>query len=81
MYAELKAPPGVTDLVFVTDAQCRIGQTLKIQFLNWKEVVRARLVTLVIDNPPGDLADISDEVHTVRSLAPDAGAVGRVLSL
>ena len=35
----------------------------------------------VIDNPPGDLALVSDEVHTVRSLDPDADAVGRVLSL
>ena len=39
------------------------------------------LVTLVVDSPPGDLAEISDEVHAVRSLAPDSDAVGRVLSL
>jgi hypothetical protein len=38
-------------------------------------------VTLVLDDPPGDLAHVSDEVHRVRSLAPDADAVGRVLSL
>jgi uncharacterized protein with von Willebrand factor type A (vWA) domain len=81
MYADLKAPPGVTDLVFVTDAQCRIDEISKIQFLNWKEAAHARLVTLVIDNPPGDLALVSDEVHTLRSLDPDADAVGRVLSL
>jgi uncharacterized protein with von Willebrand factor type A (vWA) domain len=81
MYAELKAPPGVTDLVFVTDAKCRIDDSSKIRFLNWKEAAHARLVTLVIDNPPGDLALVSDEVHTVRSLDPDADAVGRVLSL
>ena len=81
MYAELKAPPGATDLVFVTDAQCRIDEISKIRFLTWKEEAHARLVTPVIDNPPGDLALVSDEVHTVRSLDPDADAVGRVLSL
>lgn len=81
MYAELNAPPGVTDLVFVTDAKCRIDPTSQIHFLNWKKEVKARLVSLVIDSPPGDLALVSDEAHTVRSLAPDADAVGRVLSL
>jgi uncharacterized protein with von Willebrand factor type A (vWA) domain len=81
MYRKLKAPPGVTDLVFVTDARCRLPPDLQTQFSGWKRSVRARLVTLVIDNQPGDLAHVSDEVHTVRSLDPDSDAVGRVLSL
>ena len=81
MFRELKAPTGVTDLVFVTDARCRLPADLRVAFSNWKQSARARLVTLVIDKPPGDLAHVSDEVHTVRSLAPDSAAVGRVLSL
>ena len=81
MYRELKAPTGVTDLVFVTDARCRLPAEVQNHFLEWKRDAQARLVTLVIDNPPGDLAHVSDEVHTVRSLAPDSDAVGRVLSL
>ena len=81
MYAELKAPPGVTDVVFVTDAQCRIPADVRGAFLAWKAAARTRLVTLVIDNAPGDLAHVSDEVHAVRSLTPDADAVGRVLAL
>ncbi|MGC4051932.1 MAG: hypothetical protein QM757_21530 [Paludibaculum sp.] len=54
---------------------------MRASFLGWKAAVKARLTTLVIDSPPGDLAAISDEVHLVRSLTPDADAVGRVLSL
>jgi uncharacterized protein with von Willebrand factor type A (vWA) domain len=81
MYRELKAPTGVTDLVFVTDARCRLSPEIKNRFLEWKRTAQARLVTLVIDNQPGDLAHLSDEVHTVRSLDPDSDAVGRVLSL
>jgi len=81
MYAALKAPPGVTDLVFVTDAKCRLPADVRDAFLAWKAATRARLVTLVIDNPPGDLALVSDEVYPVRALAPDSDAVGRVLSL
>lgn len=81
MYRELKAPTGMTDLVFVTDARCRLPADVRAAFSDWKLSARARLVTLVIDNQPGDLALVSDEVHAVRSLAPDSDAVGRVLSL
>ena len=81
MYADLKAPPGVTDVVFVTDAKCHLPAAVRDPFLAWKAAARARLVTLVIDADPGHLALVSDEVHVVRSLAPDGDAIGRVLSL
>jgi uncharacterized protein with von Willebrand factor type A (vWA) domain len=81
MYRELNAPAGVTDVVFVTDARCRLPPAVRDAFLAWKAAARARLVTLVIDSPPGDLALVSDEVHAVRALDPGADAVGRVLSL
>jgi uncharacterized protein with von Willebrand factor type A (vWA) domain len=67
--------------VFVTDAQCRLPSDLRDAFLAWKASAQPRLVSLVVDNPAGDLTAISDEVHLVRSLAPDSDAVGRVLSL
>ena len=67
----------MTDVVFVTDARCRLPADVRVRFLAWKAAARARLVTLVLDNAPGDLALVSDEVHAVRSLAPDADAVGR----
>ena len=81
MYAELGAPRGVTDVIFLTDARARIPAAVRDRFLAWKQSVTARVVALVIDNPPGDLALVSDECHTVRSLDPSADAVGRVLSL
>ena len=81
MYRELGAPAGVTDLVFVTDAKCRLPADVQKHFLGWKASAKARLVTLVIDSVAGDLALISDEVHLVRSLSPESDAVGRVLSL
>ena len=81
IHQELGAPAGVTDLVFVTDCLCRIPADVRDRFLAWKRAAKARLVTLVIDGEPGDLALVSDEVHTVRSLAPTEEAVGRVLSL
>jgi uncharacterized protein with von Willebrand factor type A (vWA) domain len=81
MYAELKAPTGVTDVIFVTDARCRLPAELQKHFLDWKQSVQARLITLVLDHDAGDLTVVSDEVHFVRTLDPAADAVGRVLLL
>jgi uncharacterized protein with von Willebrand factor type A (vWA) domain len=80
MHAELKAPPGKTDVLFVTDAQVRLPAAVRDGFLAWKRQAKARLVTLVIQGNPGDLDAISDEVHLVRSLAAEEDAVGRALS-
>lgn len=81
LYRELNAPPGITDVVFVTDAVCRLPAGVRDAFLAWKRQARARLITLVLNTAAGDLAAISDEVHLVTTLDPDADAVGRVLSV
>jgi uncharacterized protein with von Willebrand factor type A (vWA) domain len=80
-YQRLGAPVGVTDLIFVTDAQARIPDELRAEFVDWKKSARVRVISLVLDNPPGDLAAVSDEVHAVQTLDPDGDAVGRVLSI
>lgn len=80
-YAQLKAPAGRTDVLFITDARCRIPQDVHEHFLLWKARAQARLVTLVVGSEPGDLAGVSDEVHRVGTLSATEEAVGRVLSL
>jgi uncharacterized protein with von Willebrand factor type A (vWA) domain len=80
-YRRLGAPPGVTDVVLITDAQARIPGDVAAAFNAWRRSVRARVTTLVIADPPGDLALVSDEVHQVRALAATEDAVGQVLSL
>lgn len=81
IYQQLKAPVGDTDVIFITDCLCRIPQEVQKHFLEWKQSVKARLITLVIASSPGDLAHVSDEVHVVPSLAVSEAAVGRVLSI
>jgi uncharacterized protein with von Willebrand factor type A (vWA) domain len=81
MYTEIGAPAGITDLVMVTDARCRIPAELKKYFLDWRIIAQVRAVALVINNPPGDLASVCDEVHQVPDLDPAGEAVGRILSL
>ena len=81
MYSEMKAPPGVTDVILVTDAICQIPAEVRERFCAWKRSAQIRAIALVIDNPHGDLAAVADEVHSVRSLDADESAVGRVLSI
>ena len=80
-YEKLGAPVGRTDVIFVTDAICRIPARLQEEFCAWKEQARARVISLVIQSTPGDLAAISDEVHEVPSLAVSEAAVERVLAV
>lgn len=80
-YQQLGAPVGNTDVIFLTDALCYIPAEIQEQFKAWKQQVRARLITLVIQSSPGDLVGISDELHVVQSLAVSESAVERVLSL
>jgi uncharacterized protein with von Willebrand factor type A (vWA) domain len=81
MYREIGAPAGVTDLVMVTDARCRITTERRERFLDWRRSARVRAVALVVGSAPGDLEGVCDEVHRVTALDPAGEAVGRVLSL
>lgn len=80
-YQKLGAPVGKTDVIFVTDALCRIPARLQEEFCTWKQQVQARLISLIIQSTPGDLRAISDEVHEVPSLSVSEAAVEHVLSL
>lgn len=81
IYQHLKAPAGKTDVIFVTDAICRLPADVMAIFVAWKKSVQARLITLVIGAGAGDLATISDEVHLVQSLSVDETGVGKVLAV
>ena len=79
-FKRLGAPAGVTDVLFVTDAACRIPADVAARFNAWRTAARARVVSLVVGRQPGDLTLVSDECHLVAELSPDAAAVDRVLS-
>jgi uncharacterized protein with von Willebrand factor type A (vWA) domain len=80
MWQDLKAPKGRTDVLFLTDAQCFLPDEAKRRLLDWKREAQARLVTLVIQGQPGDLAAVSDECHCVGALTASEEGVGRALS-
>ena len=80
-YESLNAPKGKTDLIFLTDAACSISAKLAKTFIDWKKSVQAKLITLVIDSEPEDLAKISDEVHRIRSVDVSEYGIERILSI
>ena len=51
------------------------------RFNAWKKDVRARVISLILESRPGDLAAISDECHLVRTLDAGEVAIGRVLAI
>jgi uncharacterized protein with von Willebrand factor type A (vWA) domain len=80
-YRQLGAPAGKTDVICITDALCRIPAKVRDEFCAWKKQAQARVIALIIQSTPGDLAAVSDEVHEVPSLAVTEAAVEHVLSL
>jgi len=81
MYADLKPPAGATDVIMITDAICKLPAALVAKFNAWKLAVRARVLSLILESRPGDLAAVSDECHQVRTLDAGEVAIGRVLSM
>ena len=80
-YEWLAAPKGKTDVILITDAICRIPQDMSDRFIAWKQRVQARVISLIIQSRPGDLAALSDEVFELPSLSADEAGVARILSL
>lgn len=80
-WGELGCPKGKTDIIVITDAICRIPETLQKSFNAWKQAEQVKMISLVINSAPGDLASVSDQVHRVRSLGLEEAAVGEALSI
>lgn len=81
-YAEdMKAPPGKTDVVLITDAIVDLPDDLRDGFLAWKALAKARVQSLIVDGDPGDLAQVSDEVYRVASIDAGGDEVGKILAI
>lgn len=82
-YKRIGAPPGKTDLIFISDAQCDIPKEVQESFKLWKTEVQAKLITLLVGryHRSGTLEEISDEYHVVENLGITEAGVERVLSI
>lgn len=81
IYKRIGAPKGKTDVLFLTDALCRIPSDIVDSFNAWKKEANAKLTTLIIDSKPGDLTLVSDEVHEVAGINVENEAVKEVVAI
>lgn len=77
----LGCPKGKTDIICITDAIVDVPDKVQRDFRAWKEREQVKLVTLVLDSPPGDMAAVSDRVHQVKSLSLEEEAVAEALTI
>lgn len=80
-FAELQCPRGKTDLVFVTDGIVSIDQRTREDFLRFKKEWGARAISLVIQADPEPMRPVSDEVHAVRDLSLNEGAIRELMGI
>lgn len=77
----LGCPKGKTDIICITDAIVHVPDALRESFLAWKAREQVKMITLVLNGKPGEIGQVSDRVHCVRSLSLEEDAVAEALSV
>ncbi len=80
-WGELGCPKGKTDILCITDAIVSVPAAVRQSFLAWKAQEQVKLVTLIINGEPGDMAGVSDRVHRVKSLSLEESSVAEALTV
>lgn len=80
-YAALGAPRGKTDVLFITDAVCRIPAHGVASFNAWKREVGAKVSGLIVGATAGDLLKVCEECHEVGGVDAGNASIGKILSL
>ncbi len=80
-WERLGCPKGKTDIICITDAIVNVPDKVRVNFLKWKEQEKVKLITLVLNSPPGDMATVSDRVHQVKSLSLEEEAVAEAMGV
>lgn len=72
---------GKTDVICITDAIVNVPDDMRERFLRWKAAEKVRMLSLIINGEPGDLAAVSDEVFRVSGIDVGEDAIGKCLSV
>lgn len=80
-FDSLQCPRGKTDLIFVTDGIVSIDQRTREDFLRFKKEREVRAISLIIQANPEPMLPISDEVHVVRDLSLNEGAIQELMGI
>ena len=80
-FGATKAPRGKTDLVVITDGQWSADADYVARTKGWLAANKARVISLRIGTQADSLAAISDEVHLLGALSPEAAGVSSAVSI
>jgi len=80
-WAKINPPKGVTDLLFITDAQCSIGPRLRDKFLKWKAAEKVRAYGITLGDEVGQLELICDATWSIPSIDLSEAAIKQVLAI
>ena len=61
-------PRGKVDLIFVTDGVVSVPNYVGKAFMEWKAREKVRLISLILNCPPGPLALYSDELYRIATV-------------
>ncbi len=80
-WTQLNPPKGKTDLFIVSDALCHIPKELSDSFNLWRKKEQVKCTSFILNNPPGDLAKVSDKCYSAKSINLDDPFIEECLSI
>jgi uncharacterized protein with von Willebrand factor type A (vWA) domain len=81
LYQSMQAPKGKTDMLVISDGCFNFPEPAQRKFLAWKQEAKARCTILSIEDSPGEMANVGDEVYRVPAIDHDSEEVGQILSV
>ena len=81
-WEKMGTPKGKTDIICLTDAIVDVPANLRDSFLKFKEEEKVKMITLIIGgHGVGQMPQVSDRVHCVKSLSLEEEAVAEALGV
>lgn len=72
---------GKTDIIFITDGEINITETVRDKFIEWKKLENCTVNCITIGSEPGGLQQVCDNVYLTNSLGIDCEGVQQVMSI
>jgi uncharacterized protein with von Willebrand factor type A (vWA) domain len=81
VWGKMGCPEGKTDIVMITDAICHLEDSQVKRWNDWREGIKSKCMTIVINQEPGDLTQVSDRVYKMKALSLNEEGVRETLSI
>jgi len=81
LYDETGAPDGKTDILWITDGECRVDPETVESFNEWREKHECRIWTIGIGCPAESFGSFSDKTVQVSGLSTTEPVISEILSI